>query len=168
MQTWLVMMGISVGVLQPSLPTQARKAPGTPVAVVVQLYQDYAWEVVVHNPNSRTGLMDEPLDVLARYFDDRLTQLIVRDRECRVRTREVCNISGLPIWDSNDPEAFDLAVVATKDSTLVAVSFRRRYPESDGTTVRLSYRMVKTARGWRVQDIIRVDGGSLVKSLTAG
>lgn len=168
MQTWLMTMVMSMAVLRAAPMPQALHAPDTPVAVVAQMYQDYAWEVVMHNPASRRGLMDEPRDVLVKYFDEQLTQLIVSDQECKARSREVCKLSGSPIWDSNDPEAFDLAVVATRDPALVAVSFRRRYPPVDGTVVNLSYRMVNTSRGWRVQDIIRADGGSLVATLTAG
>lgn len=145
---------------------QPARSWDNPVTVVSQLYRDYAWEVVLRDDRSRLTLFDEPREVLARYFDDSLTLLIDRDRICRERTHEVCTINGAPIWDSNDPQAVDLVVVAS-DSTEVAVSFRRAISTVDSEVVRLAYKMVMTPRGWRVRDIVRHDGGSLVQALNA-
>ena len=105
------------------------------------------------------------LAVLAKYFDADLTSLIIADHECVVREKGECNIDGSPIWASNDPDASDLVVATTKDSTTIAVSFRRRYPPPDGARVKLSYRMVRTSKGWRIRDIVREDGWSFSAQL---
>ena len=158
----LAIGSVSLGITACSPPPLTRD---TPAALITQLYEDYAWEVVTTS-SARNTLMDEPIAVLSKYFDDNLAQLIARDHECRVRTKEVCKLNGSPIWQSNDPEAFDLSV-ATKDSTLVTVSFRRRYPQPVDTVVNVLYRMTRTPRGWRVHDIVSDDGESLVQMLSA-
>ena len=152
----------SLGITACSPPPLTRD---TPAALITQLYEDYAWEVVTTS-SARNTLMDEPIAVLSKYFDDNLAQLIARDHECRVRTKEVCTLNGSPIWQSNDPEAFDLSV-ATNDSTSVTVSFRRRYPQPIDTMVNVRYRMTRTPQGWRVVDILSDDGESLVQTLSA-
>jgi hypothetical protein len=136
-------------------------------AIVSQLYADYAWEVVLRDNDARTALLDEPRSVLSKYFDDSLVQLIVRDAECRKRTMGACRLNGSPIWDSNDPSAHDLSVVSTNDSSIVRVEFRRRGFRGADEVVRLSYTMVKGRAGWRVKDIVRADGTSLVRVLSA-
>jgi hypothetical protein len=135
------------------------------VAVVQQLYRDYSWELIFFSPpRGWEVLTNEPRDVLAKYFDDNLTSLIVADQQCVVREQGECNIDGSPIWASNDPHAFDLVVAATKDPTTVAVTFHRG-PSPSGGNVRLSYRMVRTSKGWRIRDIVQEDGWSFLAQL---
>ena len=106
--------------------------------------------------------MEQPRAVLAQYFDDSLTELILRDRACAERTHEICRLDFDPIWDSQDPGATELKVLATGDSSVVAVTFR--FP-STGETIALSYRMVRTRNGWRVHDIAYHDGSTLRSQL---
>ncbi len=144
---------------------QASSGPGSPVAVVQQLYRDYSWELIFFPPPRDWNVVtQEPRDVLTKYFDDSLTALIVADHVCATREGE-CNIDGSPIWASNDPDASDLVVAATKDPATVAVTFRRGYPPPRGTTVKLFYRMVRTSRGWCIRDIVQEDGWSFVAQL---
>lgn len=165
MRAKFIPLAIAAASLACAPEAQPVRAPDTPAAVISQLYRDYAWEVVLQPVRSSRTLFDEPREVLVKYFDDSLTVVIERDRACMERTNEVCSVSGVPIWDSSDPQAHDLLVAAI-DSVEVEVSFRRLHPLPDGEAVKLSYRMVMTARGWRVRDIVRHDGGSLVKTLS--
>lgn len=136
-------------------PAEAQSAPDDPVATVQRLYRDYAWELLFQSPPRRwRALIDEPREVLRNYFDDRLTNLIVRDRACVLRTGGECNIDGSPIWVSNDPEASELEIVATKDATLVQATFKRHYPPPRGSTATVHYRMIRTSTGWRIADIV--------------
>jgi hypothetical protein len=145
---------------------QAPPKPVSAAAVVQQLYRDYSWELVFFPPPRNWNVLtNEPRAVLAKYFDDDLTSLIVADQECVAREKGECNIDGSPIWGSNDPDASDLVVATTKDSTTIAVTFSRRYPPPNGTKVKLSYRMVRTSRGWRIRDIVQDDGWSFATQL---
>ncbi len=141
--------------------TARREAGAT--AVVRRLYRDYAWEARENQPSpGRRTLVEEPGPVLARYFDTELVGLLLEDRACVERTKEICNLDFVPMWASQDPGAEDLRISPTGDPTVVEVSFR--YP-SDHTPVELSYRLVRTNAGWRIHDIVYEDGGSLRKML---
>jgi len=130
-------------------PAQRRPISG-PVAVVAQLYRDFAWEAVVEEPNlDDHGLLDQSRAVLQRYFDDRLTALWLADRACEVKRHEVCRIDFLPMWNSQDPMASGLRIVQSSDSSLVDVTFRA-YQDR---TVHLTYHLSHTPRGWRIDDI---------------
>jgi hypothetical protein len=140
-------------------PARTMPAQASPVTVVAQLYRDFAWEAIVDEPKSRDdALLAQPRIVLARYFDDTLTALILNDRSCAAKTHGICRLDFSPIWASQDPGASELRIAATKDPTVVAVRFR--YPAT-GAMIQLSYRMSQTRSGWRVHDIVDSPGRSL-------
>jgi hypothetical protein len=142
----------------PALPSDAGAQ-----AVVAQLYRDFAWEAVVDKPEwPGHSLLEQPRQVLARYFDENLAALILKDRSCVAKTHEICRLDFSPIWASQDPGASELKVSPTKDPGVVAVKFR--YP-GNGEIIELSYRMSKTRIGWRVHDILYGSGSSLLSVL---
>ncbi|MCA2988919.1 MAG: hypothetical protein INH02_16020 [Gemmatimonas sp.] len=145
----------------------SREAVSSPATVVAQLYRDYAWEIVLEDAHGWSTLLDEPRDVLTKYFDDPLVDLLEQDRRCRERTRAICTLDGSPIWYSNDPDARRLTIAGGADSTEIAVSFTRSQPPPDGEIIKLTYRMARTPRGWRVHDVRFPEGGSLVALLSA-
>ena len=134
------------------------------VDVVARLYRDFAWEAVVETPAWHGHeLGDQPRVVLSRYFDDALVRLWLADRACEMRTHEICRIDFLPIWDSQDPSGSFVNVAATGDSSVVRVELRHpAHPEPRF----LNYRLVKTSAGWRIHDISREGGWSLVRLLS--
>ena len=143
----------------------APKPASASVAVVVHLYRDFAWEAVVEEPTSSgPGLLDQPRQVLAQYFDNNLVSLILKDRACTARTEGVCNLEFMPIWASQDPGATQLKVLPTIDPSVVSVKFR--YP-STNELIELTYRLSKTRSGWRVRDIDYSSGPSLLNILEA-
>ena len=142
----------------PALPSDAGAQ-----AVVAQLYRDFAWEAVVDKPEwPGHSLLEQPRQVLARYFDENLAALILKDRSCVAKTHEICRLDFSPMWASQDPGASELKVSPTKDPGVVAVKFR--YP-GNGSIIELSYRMSKTRIGWRVHDILYSSGSSLLSVL---
>jgi len=153
----LAVFTISIATLSAAPP------PSGPDAVVSQLYKDFAWETVPDHAE-KPGLIDQPRAVLRRYFDDGLTNLILEDRACAERTHEICRLDFSPIWDSEDPGAAGLKVSATKDPSVVRVTFR--YPGSN-ELMDLSYRMTKTQDGWRIHDIAYHSHASLLSLLRA-
>ena len=134
------------------------------VEAVAQLYRDFAWEAVVETPSWRGHeLLDQPRAVLSRYFDDALVRLWLADRACEIRTHETCRIDFLPVWDSQDPSGTFVNIAATADPAVVRVELRHpAYPDPRY----LNYRLVETSAGWRVHDIRREGGWSLVRLLS--
>ncbi len=136
---------------------------GDGVRTVAQLYRDYAWEAVMEEPGGAAfALVAQPRNVLAKYFDDELTALLLKDRECARRTKGICNLGFSPLWASQAPGASALKVTGTSDPAVVAVTFR--HPD-ETTPTTLQYRVRRTPAGWRIQDIVYAEIGSLVKLL---
>lgn len=136
---------------------------GNGVRTVAQLYRDYAWEAVVVEPDAAAlVLVEQPRNVLSKYFDDELTALLLKDRECVRRTKGICNLEFSPLWASQVPGATELKVTGAADPSSVTVTFRH---PGEKTPTRLQYRMRRTPAGWRIQDIVYDEIGSLVKLL---
>lgn len=120
------------------------------VNIVRSLYEDFAGEAVLEDPETQKPLLDQPRLVMLRYFTPELSALILRDRECAVRTQEVCNLDFSPIWDSQDP--IGATVKMAGESTLGKVRATVRYP--NGEKREMVFRLTKTSVGWRIADII--------------
>lgn len=135
-----------------------------PEEVVAWLYRDFAWEAVLSMQFKGEGFIDQPREVLERYLVGDLAALIVKDRECARRTREVCKLDFHPLFASSDPGAADLEIKAIR-SQLVHVRFR--YP-GNGERVEVDYGVVYTVAGWRVNDIHYKGKPSLKSLLTGG
>lgn len=141
---------------------QAQAGPSSDV--VYQLYKDYAWEALFEDSGKVGGkpLLSQPRQVLARYFDDRLVRLLLKEQACLAQhTGEVCHLEFNPIFASQDPGAARLKIAS---STPVQVEVQFTYP-SDRSTVRLVYRMVQTRSGWRIDDIRYPGTKTSLKSL---
>ena len=135
----------------------------TPKETVARLYRDFAWEIDSVPQRGRPGLIDQPIEVLQRYFTDDLTALILADRACAMRTHEICNLDWSPIWDSQDPAAKDLAIKSGSDSASVDVTFV--FPPTQ-ERMHLVYTLTQTPHGWRVRYIVSSRAGSLRATLS--
>jgi len=56
----------------------------TPEDIVKLLYRDFGWELTTDN-SSKAILIDQPTNVLTRYFTPKLAGLIVKDRKYQPR-----------------------------------------------------------------------------------
>jgi len=133
--------------------------PDARVAHVARLYRDFAWEVVVARPVA-AGFMDQPRAVLERYLTPELAGLVLEDRACAVRTREVCRIEAAPLWGSSDPGATDLEVTAAGGNDVLV---RFTYPGTD-RKIALIHHLAPAGNRWRIDDI-RQGSWSLKASL---
>ena len=120
----------------------------SPEGIVLKVYKDFAWEAVMAAEHY-DGLMQQPQIVLEKYFDEKLTSLILKDRAC-AKKEGLCNLDFLPIWDSQDPSAGDLIVAKTNKPNIIAVTFC--YP-STSEKKELKYQVTKTKKGWRISNI---------------
>lgn len=135
------------------------------VSVVRSLYDDFAGETVLGDPETQKQLLDQPRAVLARYFTPELTSLVRQDRECAARTKDICKLDFMPIWASQDPSGATVRIAG--ESTLGEVAVEVRYP--NGEKRKLIYRLRMMPIGWRIADIIYADTGeSLSRILSAG
>jgi hypothetical protein len=120
------------------------------INIVRSLYDEFAGEAVLEDPQTQKPLLDQSRAVLLRYFTSELSVLILRDRECAARTRDICNLDFLPIWDSQDPTGATVKMAG--ESALGKVRATVRYP--NGEKRELVFRLTKTSVGWRIVDII--------------
>lgn len=133
------------------------------VDVVTQLYRQFAWEAMIEAPQAPDhDLLEQPRAVLSQYFDDQLTGLILRDRQCAATSHEVCRLDFSPIWASQDPAATGLSIVGGADPEVVNVTFR---DPRDRKLTHLSFHVRKGRTGWRIADIRYSSGPSLLTIL---
>ena len=123
------------------------------VRVVRSLYDEFAGEAVLEGPTTQTALLDQSRTVLLRYFTAHLATLIVHDRECSVRTGEVCHLDFSPIWDSQDPTG--ATVILAGAAALGKVRASVRYPTGEKRI--LIFQLTQTSLGWRIADVAYAD-----------
>lgn len=126
----------------------AHAAEDARLAVVERLYQDYSWEA---GPgiSKRTPFLNEKSGVLTKYLTKSLSRLLLEDRKCAERTREICQLDFSPMWNSQDPEGAKFRVVGIAQDKAIAVSIV--YPGQRTATLVLD--VVQTEDGWRINDI---------------
>lgn len=140
---------ISCLLLSAPVGAPARPRVVTPQELVVmQLYKDFSWEVVMSYAPS-AHLIDQPPKLLEKYFDDKIISLLVRDRECAQR-QGMCRLDFSPLWASNNPAASRLDVQQNADPGVVSVSF---LTPGSNQRIGLTYQLSRGARGWRISDI---------------
>ena len=131
------------------------------VQAVTRLYHDYAWEAA-DSITGKSPLFAADAAVMRTYLDSGLVEATLANRQCQIRTGEVCNLDFEPMWDSQDPARATVEIVATRDSAVVRANVR--YPAPYGTRV-VTYHMRHTAKGWRVADMGAADWPSLLRML---
>lgn len=135
-----------------ALPVQAApdgQIPDTPQGTVIRLYYDYAWQAIGLF-NDMTGMEQQSLPELEKYFDKGLARLIRQDYERTRKTGEIGKLNFIIIFASQDAAATELEISPPDKKNVVKIRFT--YP-SNGQVIKLDYKMVKTAAGWRIQDI---------------
>lgn len=131
------------------LPSLAGAAPhDADVAAVRALYARYAAEAAIDDTASTT-LASAPPTVLRQHLTKELTQLLLRDRECRQRTHEICALDFAPLWDSQDPVGSSVRLRRDAGQGRVLAELRR----ADGSARTLVYSLVNERGGWRVANI---------------
>jgi hypothetical protein len=140
---------------------QERKTSGA-VAAVAKLYQDFAAEAVIDEPVLSIDLFGRTRATMAKYLDDELVALVLKDRQCSRASHELCHLSFSPIWDSQDPVGTTVKIFGANDPARVLVELR--YFERPGVR-RLTYRMTQSPTGWRVADIDYAGQPSLLSLL---
>lgn len=155
--TYLLMCGLLVLLPKTALSAEPQNAK----ALVAQLYKAYDWETKSEQSSNRRTLIEESREVLAQYFDNKLTGLMLKDRACVNKTEEVCNLDFSPIWASQDPSVpKKLNILGTNDPEIVLVELRYQGQQP----LKLTYHVTQTKAGLRISDIEYSDS-SLLKIL---
>lgn len=146
-----------------ALPFSARgDEPADAVSFVAELYRAYAWEVVISEPHLGPGLFGEPRETLERYLAPELVEGVLADRQRSEESGDIGALDYAPMWASQDPGASQLRIMAGVRPTEVRVEFD--YP-GNGQRIGIDYRLVQTAKGWRVVNIKSDDGLWLLERL---
>lgn len=139
--------------------TRHRHSTPPGLALVTDLYRQFAWEAVLAPANDHElSFVEQPRNALQRYLSPVLARRLDADRACMRATGEICQINFAPLWYSQDPVAYDLRVQATDDPDLIRVQFER--PGSNAPVV-LHFELVRTGLGLRIDDIRYPDGMTL-------
>jgi hypothetical protein len=141
-----MLLAVTVAAGQPEIPAST---------IVTQMYKDFKWETEP-GMNGKVFLFDSPPEVLSKYFDDTLVDLIVKRSNCNY---QVCRLEYSPEWSSMDTEGLSASVKKTNRPDVVTVDIHF----FNGTT-RLTYYLRKTPDGWRIKDM-KSPYGSLVAIL---
>lgn len=130
--------------------------PQSPEQVIKSLYGAYP-------PEGKEAIEWQKKEVLVRYFDGHLTDLFIKDQECQVREKGICNLDFMVLYDAQDEEITGFRVGDFDPAKkTVPVQFK-----NFGKPVTLTYRMSQTADGgWRISDIQYQKGKSLVEILS--
>lgn len=133
--------------------------PTPQVAAVSKLYEAFAYEAVVDYPVGR-GFIDQTKEVLLRYITPELFELIHRDRVCAMTTHEICRLDFAPLWASQDPAGSTVNFEAgPKGNTVIA------HVRIGAHSARLTYSLVQTRGGWRIDDIVYDDERPTLKKI---
>jgi len=122
-----------------------------PEDVVAWLYRDFGWEALISHYFDKDILIDQPANVLKRYFTSRLAELIVKDREHVTRTKELGHIDFILIFGSQDPDGISNIRITRKPGTNV-VSVLYDYNREKGV-MKIDFKTVQTENGWKISDM---------------
>ena len=157
--TYLLICGLLVMLPKTAVFAEAQNAK----ALVTQLYKAYDWETKSDHASNRRTLLEESREVLAQYFDNKLTGLILKDRACAKKTKEICLLDFPPIWASQDPSVpKKLSISSTNNPEVVIVEIRYE----GNKPLKLIYHVAETKAGLRITDIEYSKDSSLLTILS--
>ena len=138
----------SAQLLKP-MPSCKEAAHGGPEDRVLALYAAF--------PFGGKPVDQEPERVLTKFFGPELTRQFLRNQQCLKNTHEVCDIDAAVLYGAQGGDITDFKVCEVSDKHTVDAQFR-----VNGEPKVVSYYMVDTTAGWRVEDIVyHTDAGKL-------
>jgi len=119
-----------------------------------------------HQPQKGQEIAFDDAKTLRLYFTDDLIALFMRNEECIMRTRGVCNLNMDPLLAAQDyddsPRKLDVKKIKSNKSLLqFNVTFTNMKQRNT-----LIYELIKTKSGWRISDIIYPSNNRLSKLLS--
>lgn len=131
---------------QKPLPKCREAKAGGPEDVVRALYRQYSYA-------ARKDITHEPEEVIARFFDKKLTKLMLRIPECEKREGMCIDFDFM--YDANALQLADFQVCAMDaGKNSVNVQFR-----NNGDPEIIAYKLTHTDVGWRISDALYSGAG---------
>ena len=136
------LLALSFLLAMPLSALAAARPPDTPEALIRSLYAR-------HRPGRHKEMSTCDRRAMARYCDERLTALFLKDCECGKTTHEVCNLDWDPFYDAQEfgreepnPRVKRIGESDDYDVTITNID-----------EVHLTYEIKKTKAGWRIANI---------------
>lgn len=117
--------------------------------VVKRLYDDFGWELKDDISKKRI-LIDQPANILAKYFTNKLSKMIVKDRNYVKKTNELGHLDFVLLCGSQDPGGISNIRIRQVVKDRVSVTYDQN-GEKDIMT--MDFSMVSTSTGWRISDV---------------
>ena len=122
----------------------------TPEVVVQTLYQDFGWELKSES-RSKKLLIDQPIQVLTRYFTPKLAELIKKDRKHEIKTKDLGHLDFVLLCGSQDPDGITNIRIAEKPGKdIVTVTYDQN---GEKNVMKIEFSTEKTKTGWRISDV---------------
>jgi hypothetical protein len=122
-----------------------------PAEVVVRLYRTFGWECFLKTHSDNDILINQPKTVLERYFVQKLSNMIVRDRAFERKAKELGHIDFVLLFGSQDPDGIsNLRITKTPGTNTVVVIYDQN---GQRDLMEMRFDTVKTNAGWRISDI---------------
>lgn len=137
----------------------AQEPLSPPIAVVTNLYREFAFEAVLEEPVV-AGFAGQDKKGLLRHLTPELTDLLLNDNHCATTTREICRLDFAPLWASQDPSGSTIGIQSSTAPDTVVVRIRQGNHSS-----KIHYHLTKTQAGWKIQDISYGKGRDSLKKL---
>jgi hypothetical protein len=140
-------------------PAAAKQQPpaSSPDSVITELYK-------VHRNGRGPVFSTKGRRYITKYFDKRLANLLWKEI-AGTPSGEVGNLDFDPLYNAQDTQITHFLVGKPKfegDKALVVVSFNNFNQKT-----RITFRMLSTAEGWKIENLIYGDGSDLIKILSA-
>jgi hypothetical protein len=113
--------------------------------------------------NDSQGIVDQRKSVLGKYFDQKLSMLIMREEQCS-ESGEICNLDFDPIYNSQDSVGDTVSYFCDKNNINVLITHSKKVSKSN-KSIKVVYTFKSFNKIWKIDDLIYSDGSSLQKIL---
>ena len=122
----------------------------TPEVVVQTLYRDFGWELKSES-SSKKLLIDQPVQALNRYVTPKLAELIKKDRNHEIKTKDLGHLDFVLLCGSQDPDGItNIRIAGKPGKDVVTVTYDQN---GEKNVMKIEFNTQKTKTGWRISDV---------------